>query len=87
MLNVNFINCSFCLRRVENKDIFVDLKKNSNGVYLKLSERNGKSRNTVMIPVSGISRLKAVLEEVLTISSQSSRCGTFHPISVMVSIL
>jgi hypothetical protein len=49
---------------VENKDIFVDLKKNRGGVYLKISERNDSGRNTVMIPASGISRLKTVLEEI-----------------------
>lgn len=61
---------------MENKDIFVDLKKNNNGVYLKLSERNGKSRKTILIPASGIERLKSVLEEVLTISASHSefRC-------------
>lgn len=56
--------------KVENKDLFVDLKRNSSGVYLKLSERNGKSRSTVLIPASGITRLKAVLEEVSLISSK-----------------
>lgn len=50
--------------RVENKDIFVDLKKNKGGVYLKISERNGGGRNTVLIPASGIPRLKSVLDEV-----------------------
>eukprot|EP01032_Pedospumella_encystans_P028977 gene28977-32724_t len=59
--------------KVENKDIFVDLKKNSNGVYLKLSERNGKSRNTVLIPSSGIGRLKSVLEEILAINTSSNK--------------
>lgn len=54
--------------RVENKDIFVDLKQNANGIYLKLSERNGKNRNTVLIPASGISKLKSVLDEVTNIS-------------------
>ena len=34
--------------RVENKDIFVDLKKNKNGTYLKISERNGRNRSTVL---------------------------------------
>lgn len=61
--------------RVENKDIFVDLKKNSNGVYLKLSERNGKSRKTILIPASGIGRLKSVLEEVLNISATHTEAG------------
>lgn len=57
--------------RVENKDIFVDLKKNKGGVYLKISERNGSGRNTVLIPASGIPRLKGVLDDVLKISSKS----------------
>jgi len=58
---------------VENKDIFVDLKKNGNGVYLKLSERNGKSRSTVMIPASGIMRLKSVLDEIVDIAGTHAK--------------
>eukprot|EP01041_Mallomonas_annulata_P005935 gene5935-11972_t len=52
--------------RVETKDIFVDLKKNRNGMYLKISERNGTTRNTVLIPASGLERLKSVLDEAMT---------------------
>ena len=50
--------------KVENKDIFIDLKRNKSGVYLKISERNGGSRNTVLIPISGIARLQKVLDDV-----------------------
>ena len=51
---------------MENKDIFVDLKKNKNGFYLKISERrNGSERNTVLIPSSGIQKLRSVLDEVV----------------------
>ena len=32
------------LLKIENKDIFIDLKRNSFGVYLKISERNGRER-------------------------------------------
>lgn len=63
---------------MENKDIFVDLKKNNNGVYLKLSERNGKSRNTVLIPSSGIARLKSVLDEILTLSASNNKVRYDH---------
>jgi len=42
----------------------VDLKQNSGGKYLKISERKGKMRNTVLIPISGIKKLQSVLEEV-----------------------
>jgi hypothetical protein len=58
---------------VENKDVFVDLKKNGNGVYLKLSERNGKVKNTILIPASGIIRLKNILEEVAVVSAAHTR--------------
>lgn len=59
--------------RVENKDIFVDLKRNKNGVYLKISERrSGSGRNTVLIPATGIQRLKAILEEVSKLSAEAS---------------
>lgn len=51
--------------RVENKDIFIDLKKNKNGTYLKISERNGGTRNTILIPASGLERLHKVLEEAV----------------------
>jgi len=57
--------------KIENKDLFVDLRRNSNGVYLKLSERKGTVRNTVLIPASGILRLKNVLEEALQISMKN----------------
>mmetsp|Transcript_7569 Transcript_7569/g.10441 ORF Transcript_7569/g.10441 Transcript_7569/m.10441 type:complete len:282 (-) Transcript_7569:10-855(-) len=62
--------------RVENKDIFIDLKQNSSGVYLKLSERNGKNRNTVLIPASGIGRLLSVLDEVSQINVKNTRVST-----------
>lgn len=42
----------------------MDLKQNSGGKYLKISERKGKMRNTVLIPISGIKKLQSVLEEV-----------------------
>ena len=50
--------------RIENKDIFVDIKKNKSGIYLKISERNGHVRNTVLIPASGISKLKSVIDDI-----------------------
>jgi len=34
-------------------------------MYLKISERNGTSRNTVLIPASGLERLKQVLDEAV----------------------
>jgi RNA recognition motif-containing protein len=51
--------------KIENKDVFVDLKSNQNGVYLKISERNGSNRSSVLIPSSGIHRLGEVLQEII----------------------
>lgn len=59
--------------RIENKDIFVDLRRNNNGTYLKLSERTGKMRKTVLIPASGIKKLQGVLEDVLKIVNNKSK--------------
>jgi hypothetical protein len=56
------------IMKVENKDIFIDLKRNKSGVYLKVSEKKGSVRNTVLIPASGIERLKEILTEVSTAS-------------------
>eukprot|EP01006_Ploeotia_vitrea_P010348 TRINITY_DN26887_c0_g1_i1.p1 TRINITY_DN26887_c0_g1~~TRINITY_DN26887_c0_g1_i1.p1 ORF type:complete len:179 (-),score=10.92 TRINITY_DN26887_c0_g1_i1:115-651(-) len=51
--------------RVENKDVFVDVKKNDNGIYLKISERNRNNRSTILIPSSGIEKLRDVLTDAL----------------------
>ncbi len=58
--------------RVENKDVFIDVKKNDNGVYLKISERNRNNRSTILIPSSGINKLRDALAEALTAISNDS---------------
>ena len=50
--------------RVENKDLFVDVKKNDQGVYLKISERNRSNRSTILIPASGVADLRDALRIV-----------------------
>jgi hypothetical protein len=58
---------------IENKDLFVDVRRNSGGVYLKLSERrNGSAKKTILIPASGLSKLQAVLEEVSAVVATNS---------------
>lgn len=61
--------------RVENKDIFIDLKKNNNGTYLKITERKNGNRNTILIPSSGIVRIKEVLDDVLKLISPEKSAG------------
>jgi hypothetical protein len=58
---IYWIYCS----QIENKDVFVDLKSNQNGAYLKISERNGNNRNSILIPASGIKRLGEVIQEII----------------------
>lgn len=51
--------------RIENKDVFVDLKTNKGGMYLKISERKDGLRNSILIPSSGIMRLTEALQEAM----------------------
>ena len=48
---------------VGNKDIFVDLKRNVKGMYIKISERTSSSRNTIVIPSGGVKDFKRIIEE------------------------
>lgn len=48
---------------VGNKDIFVDLKRNAYGVYIKIAERTSSSRNTIVIPSGGIRDFKRIIDE------------------------
>jgi len=58
--------------RVENKDVFVDLKSNKGGLYLKISERKYGNRTSILIPASGIKRLVETLQEVSSTVDQTS---------------
>lgn len=59
------------LRTETNKDIFIDLKKNKTGVYLKITERSGGNRSSVLIPASSISKLSSILDEVALAAASS----------------
>ena len=51
--------------KVEQKDLFVDLRSNKGGIYLKISERTGNVKNTILFPSSGVKKLRDALTEVL----------------------
>ncbi len=51
--------------QVENKMFYVDLKSNSNGKYLKISEKSGGRRHNVFLPAPGLHELKSAIEEAL----------------------
>ena len=51
---------SSCHLHVGSKDVFIDLKRNENGVYLKIKERRGKNQgqDTVVIPANNVDELR-----------------------------
>lgn len=50
---------------VEHKMFYVDLKANTNGTYLKISEKSGGRRHNVLIPAPGLTQLREALEHAL----------------------
>jgi hypothetical protein len=51
------------------QDLFVDVKRNDNGVYVKISERKGQKRNTVLFPASCLGDLVSALREAESATS------------------
>ncbi len=49
--------------RIDSKDVFIDLKSNRIGVYVKISERKDGKRSSIMIPVSEMKRLLETLKD------------------------
>jgi hypothetical protein len=55
---------------VENKMFYVDLKQNSAGTYLKISEKSGGRRHNVLIPVAGLPQLREALEQAMSVAGE-----------------
>ena len=51
--------------QVERKFYFFDLKENSEGRYLKITEKKDDRRNSIIIPSSGLEEFKEKLEEIV----------------------
>ena len=52
--------------QVERKFYFFDLKENSEGRYLKITEKKDDRRNSIIIPASGLEEFKEKVEEILS---------------------
>ncbi len=50
--------------QVEQKIIYVDVKENKNGRYIKISEKSGGKKHNVLMPLAGLRRLKLILDEI-----------------------
>lgn len=49
--------------KTQNKTFLIDLKKNQNGFYLKISEWSNSKKSSVFLPAEGIDRMIEILEE------------------------
>jgi len=50
---------------VEQKRIFLNLRENSRGRYLRIAEVTGNNRSTIIIPSSGLIQFRALLDEFI----------------------
>jgi len=55
--------------KVDTKDIFVVLKQNSDGAYLRISEKTPRSRSSIAIPLSGVNDIKKALDAAVKAGS------------------
>lgn len=53
------------LRTENGKEFFIDLLKNNHGKFIKLTERVGHRRNTVLIPADAADDVAAGIREVI----------------------
>ena len=56
---------------IEHKMFYVDLKSNSNGQYLKISEKSGGRRHNVLIPASGLEMLADAVREAREVADSN----------------
>ncbi|MBN1899087.1 MAG: DNA-binding protein [Spirochaetes bacterium] len=50
---------------IEQKMFFFDLKSTPQGEYLKVTEKRNAMRNTIKIPVTGLSEFKEMLQKIM----------------------
>jgi hypothetical protein len=51
--------------QVERKFFFFDLKRNSEGTFLKITEKKDDRRNSIIIPDSGLAEFVDKIKDVL----------------------
>ncbi len=52
--------------QVERKFFFFDLKRNSEGTFLKITEKKDDRRNSIIIPDSGLDEFVDKIKDVIT---------------------
>jgi hypothetical protein len=51
--------------QVEQKRIFIDLRENARGRFLRIAEVTGNNRSTIIIPSSGLLQFRALLDDFI----------------------
>mmetsp|Transcript_47629 Transcript_47629/g.126300 ORF Transcript_47629/g.126300 Transcript_47629/m.126300 type:complete len:216 (-) Transcript_47629:61-708(-) len=49
--------------QIEQKRIFLNLRENARGRYLRIVEVTGNNRSTIIVPASGLQQFRAILDE------------------------
>lgn len=51
--------------QIERKFYYFDLKKNQEGVFLKITEKKDERRNSIIIPDSGLDEFASKIKEII----------------------
>ena len=60
--------------QVERKAFFFELKENPRGRFLRITEDVGGRRDTIIIPATGLERIRAALEQAIRASEAAGPC-------------
>lgn len=63
-------NAFFLLFSVDDKEIFVDVRQNNYGIYMKISEKTRRSRNAVTIALSGAADFQKAITQAIQAASK-----------------
>jgi len=64
-------------KQVEQKRIFLNLRENVRGRYLRIAEVTGSNRSTIIIPSSGLAQFRQLLDDFIE-SAPADTLWSFH---------
>eukprot|EP00802_Teleaulax_amphioxeia_P019767 Tamp_20013.p2 GENE.Tamp_20013~~Tamp_20013.p2 ORF type:complete len:215 (+),score=45.86 Tamp_20013:378-1022(+) len=68
--NVEDLDLRRATLQVEQKRIFLNLRENGRGRYLRIAEVTGNNRSTIIVPSSGLLQFRALLDDFIENDSQ-----------------
>lgn len=60
--------------QIERKLFSFDLKENSRGRFLKITEDVGGRRDAIIIPTTGLTQLRDIIERAITADKNAGPC-------------